>query len=211
MALLQARNRQFNMGYSITWFAVPEAQAESFLRELDLVDSGKTQEFPDSLICTAKMDTGWQVLWYNEYECPLLGEDQVMELSKSHDLLVCTVEEHCMDCAATLWRGGRRLWYLHHDGSHGSKGLDAQGELPACFPVIRDEMEREQVAAGGDKAQVDMILEIPLRVAQKLTGFKHDQDSAHVVGNVFHVLTRTTPPAYTAPPKRGFWRRLIGG
>jgi hypothetical protein len=128
----------------------------------------------------------------------------------SHDLLVCTVEEHCMDCAATLWQAGRRLWHLHHDGSSGAKGLEAEGELPGCFPAIRDEMEREQVAAGGDKAGVDMIFEIPMRVAQALTGFKHDQDSTQVVGGLFHVLTRTTPAAGAAP-RRGFFRRFFGG
>ena len=107
------------MGFSITWFAVPEPNAGAFLKKLDLVDSGKTEDFPESLICTARMDTGWQVLWYNKFKCPFLTTDTVVEFSKSHDILVCTVEEHCMDCAATLWRAGRRLWHLHHDGSRG--------------------------------------------------------------------------------------------
>ena len=100
-----------------------------------------------------------------------------------------------MDCAATLWQRGRRLWHLHHDGSGGPKGLDAEGNLPACFPVIKDQMEREQVAAGGGKAGVDMIFEIPMRVAKTLTGFKHDEQPSHVVGGLFHVLTQTTPVA----------------
>lgn len=197
------------MGYSITWFAVPSDSSDTFLRNLDLVDSGKSEKFPDSLISTAKMDTGWCVLWYNEYDCPFLDKGVVVELSKSHDILVCTVEEHCMDCAATLWRGGQRVWHLHHDGSHGPKCLDAEGDLPACFHGIKEQMEREQLAAGGVKAGVDMIFEIPLRVAQAITGFKHDQDSPHVVGGLFRVLTRTTPLASTAPVKRGLLKRLF--
>jgi hypothetical protein len=197
------------MGFSITWFAVPEANAESFLRGLDLVDSGQTEEFPDSLICTARMDTGWQVLWYNKFECPFLDQDVVVALSKTHEILVCTVEEHCMDCAATLWRGGRRLWHLHYDGSRGPKGLDVDGDLPPCLPAIKDEMEREQLAAGGDKAGVDMIFEIPVRVAKTLTGFKHDEDSPHVVGGVFHVLARTTRATTLVPPRQGFFRRMF--
>ncbi len=198
------------MGYSITWFAVPEAHAESFLQKLGLVDSGQTVGFPDVLICTARMDTGWQVLWYNHYVCPFLPQESVIALSKFHDVLVCSVEEHCMDCAATLWRDGVRLWHLHHDGSDNSKGLDMEGDLPPCFAPIRDEMEREQLAAGGDKARVDMIFEIPLRVAQTLTGFMHDEECPHLEGGVFRVLERPTPASSPVLPKRGFFSRLFG-
>lgn len=158
------------------------------------------------------MDTGWRVLWYNDDECPFLRTETVREISRNYEVLVCTVEEHVMDSAASLWRDGERLWHLHHDGSNGPKGLDVAGPPPECFAAIRDAMHAEQEKAGGDKADVDMLFEIPLRVAQVITGFKHDEESTHVIGNQFHVLKRTIAEQNTPlPVKPGFFRRLFGG
>ncbi|MGV3661604.1 MAG: hypothetical protein ACO1TE_15560 [Prosthecobacter sp.] len=213
------------MGFAITWFAVPEARAASFLRRLSLVETGETEEFPESLIATARMDTGWQVLWYNKYVCKFLRTDTVREISLEHDVLVCAVEEHSMGSSASLWRGGSRVWHLDHDGSGGPKGraLKAEGALPECFAGIRDEMERAQKEEGGATADVDMLFEIPLRVAQALIGFKHDEDSSHVMGGKFYVLRRDATDAVTsssmpalprrpaaASPRPGFFRRLFG-
>lgn len=203
------------MGFSITWFAVPEAHAESFLSRLSLVASGEVEELPDSLISSAAMNTGWRVLWYNDYECPFLRLETVREISRTHEVLICTVEEHVMDSAASLWRDGERLWHLHHDGSGGAKGLEVDGQTPECFAATRDAMYAEQEKAGGDKADVDMLFEIPLRVAQSISGFKHDEESPHVIGNQFHALKRVNAPADTpntpSPAKPGFLRRLFGG
>ena len=64
-------------------------------------------------------------------------------------------------------------------------------------------MEKAQLAEGGEKADVDYIFEIPLKVAQSLVGFKHDEDSPHMLENQFTVLSR---PA----EKRGLLGRLFG-
>lgn len=214
------------MGFAVTWFAVQEAHAASFLQRLCLVETGETEEFPESLIAAAQMDTGWRVLWYNKYDCRFLRTDTVREISLEHDILVCAVEEHSMSATASLWRRGGRVWHLHYDGSDGPKGsaLKAGGALPECLASIRDEMERAQEAEGGASANVDMLFEIPLRVAQALTGFKHDGDSVHVIGGMFHVLRRDVTETATtssmpvlvrskpamAAAKPGLFRRLFG-
>jgi hypothetical protein len=198
------------MGFSITWFAVPESHADSFLKQLNLVPTGETEECPDSLISSAQMDTGWRMLWYNKYQCPFLGEKKLSAISHSHDVIACTVEEHCMDSTATLWRVGVKHWFIHHDGSDGSKGLEFTGALPECFDSIRGDLERKQNDAGGSKADVDYLFEIPLAVAQSIVGFKHDEDSSHVIDGIFHVLARTSPATEQSEPKRGFFSRLFG-
>jgi hypothetical protein len=200
------------MGFSITWFAVPEAHSDSFLQHLGLVPTGETGEYPDSLISSARLDTGWRMLWYNKYECPFLGEKELSSLSHHHDVIACTVEEHCMDSTATLWRLGLRHWFIHHDGSGGAKGFEATGTLPACFDSIRSELEQKQAEAGGTKADVDYLFDIPLAVAQSIVGFKHDEDSPHVIDGTFHVLTQisTATEQSQSQPKRGFFGRLFG-
>jgi hypothetical protein len=191
------------MGFSITWFAVPENNVEAFLTQLQLTPTGDTEELPDSLISLGKLDTGWSVLWYNEYQCPFLGELKVAAISENFDVLWCQVEEHAMASSAELWSKGKRKWRISHEGENGPKGLDTDGELPEALSAIRQEMEATQKAEGGENAEVDFIFEIPLKVAEKIIGFKHDQECPHLTGNQFHVLTRPTP-------KPGLFGRLFG-
>lgn len=67
------------MGFAITWCAVPEAEGDAFLNRLGLTDTGETEEIPESLIGVARLDSGWRLLWYNEYNCPFLEESQRRE------------------------------------------------------------------------------------------------------------------------------------
>lgn len=191
------------MGYSITWCAVPEKHAEGFLDQLGLERTDETEEYPESLITTAKLDTGWQLLLYNKYECPFLQELDRQRISADYDLLFCLVEEHVMASSAEMWSGGKRKWWLSHEGENGPKGLSIVGEPPESYLVIRKEMEQSQAAAGGDGANVDYIFEIPLRVAQSMVGFKHDEICPHVVDMRYVVLSPPTPRS------RGFFSRLV--
>ena len=191
------------MGFSITWFAVREEASETFLKSLGLSPTGETEDFPGSLISTAKLDTGWRVIWYNQYGCPFLRPQDLRRISIDYDVLLCLVEEHVMASSAEMWSGGQRKWWLSHEGEHGPKGLSTEGELPESFPAIRRDMEQLQVAEGGDNAEVDYIFEIPLKVAELLVGFKHDEKCPHLVDKHYIVLSRPVPTG-------GFVRRLLG-
>ena len=103
-----------------------------------------------------------------------------------------------MASSSELWRGGQRTWWISHEGEDGPQGLATEGDLPDCFASIRREMEDAQRAAGGNAAGVDYIFEIPLKVAQTLVGFKHDE----VTQEQFVVLSR-------AEPKKGLIGRLF--
>ena len=59
-----------------------------------------------------------------------------------------------MASSSELWRGGKRKWWISHEGEDGPKGLAAEGDLPECFASIRRETEEAQCAAGGDAAGV---------------------------------------------------------
>jgi hypothetical protein len=179
------------MGAAVTWCAVREEKAEQFLNQLGLSATGETEEFPASLISTAKLDTGWRVIWYNRYGCPFLKPRDLRVLSIDKDVLLCLVEEHVMATSSEMWSQGKRKWWVSHEGEDGPKGLDTDGELPESFSAIREEMEKEQIAAGGDDADVDYIADIPLSLAEALVGFKHDGDDTHVINGRYIVLFRT--------------------
>ena len=80
-----------------------------------------------------------------------------------------------------------------------------RGALPELFPRIRQEMEAAQHAAAADEADVDYIFEIPLKLAEQLVGFKHDEDYAHLIDGHFAVLSRDG-----SNESRGIFRRLFG-
>jgi hypothetical protein len=190
------------MGFAITWCAVRESGAHKLLEQLGLSPTGETEEVPESLISAAKLDTGWRVVWYNEYGCPFLRPEDLRVVSHDQEIVMCLVEEHVMASSSELWRGGKRAWWISHEGESGPKGLSLEGDLPECFASIRREMEEAQRAEGGDDAGVDYIFDIPLKVAQTLVGFKHDQDCPHASEEQFTVLSRSAP-------KRGFLGRLF--
>ena len=54
-------------------------------------------------------------------------------------------------------------------------------------------MEQLRHAEGGDAAGVDYIFEIPLKVAQSLVGFKHDETCGHLIGRHFTVMSGVSP------------------
>jgi len=194
------------MGFSITWFAVPEKNKDEFFKRFGLSLTGEKMDVPDALISTACLNTGWTLLWYNKYECPFIGERELADVSKNYDIIRCLVEEHVMACSAELWSGGSRKWFLSHEGENGPKGLDSDGDLPKSFNAIKERLEAKQLAEGGESADTDYIFDIPTEVAESIVGFKHDVVCKHMPEDVFHVMKRTE----TTAPKAGFFARIFG-
>jgi hypothetical protein len=62
---------------------------------------------------------------------------------------------------------------------------------------------RASTPAGGLQAGVDYLFEIPLKVAQGICGFKHDEDCRHLPADGFVVLSGFSP-------RKGLLRRIFG-
>ncbi len=192
------------MGFTITWCAIPEEKAEQFFQRFGLSPTGEIEEIPESLISAARIDTGWSVMWYNKYGCPFLRPKDLAGISLVHDVIMCLVEEHVMASSSEMWSGGKRKWWLSYEGEDRPKGLFTDGDLPDFFPAIRKDIEQSQLAEGGDSEGVDYIFEIPLKVAQTIVGFRHDEEYSHLLDGHFVAMSRTTP-------KAGFFRRFFRG
>jgi hypothetical protein len=176
------------MGFAITWCAVREEAADQLLAHLGLSATGETQEYPEAKFSTARLKTGWRLIWSNTYDCPVLTK-KLPTFSGGNEIVLCQIEEHVMASSAELWVGGERKWWVSHEGEDGPKGLETEGKLPQCFASIRENMEGTQLAEGGDEADVDYIFEIPLEVARALVGFKHDDNYESVLDGDFVVLS----------------------
>lgn len=190
------------MGYAITWCAVREEVADQLLSHLGLSATGATQEYPESRFSTARLKTGWRLIWSNTHACPVLTRN-LPTFSGGHEIVLCQIEEHVMASSAEVWIGGERKWWVSHEGEDGPKGLETEGELPQCFASIRENMENAQRAEGAEEADVDCIFEIPLKVAQALVGFKHDESYESVVEGNFVVLSG-------GKTEKSFFSRLFG-
>lgn len=177
------------MGFAITWFAVPEERLPDLLQELRLTPTGETETIPESMIASARLTTGWAILWYGKYDCPFLGERELAAFSSRGEILRCLVEEHVMASSAELWAGGRKSWGVSHQGENGPNHLEVAGSPPPALDAIRAGLEEAQRAAGAD-AGVDHIFEIPLQVARTITGFKHDEECDGLRDGTFAVLAR---------------------
>lgn len=196
------------MGFSISWFAVRQENANSFFESLNLKRTGKYEKFPKSLISTTISDLGWCILWYNQLDCPFIKDEDLKSTSIGYDILACQVEEHVMFSSAEYWTNGVRKWHVSHEGINGPKGLKVVGQPPDSFDSIKNEMnENQRIEDNGDR-EVDYIFEIPLETAKSLVGFKHDEDGANIGDKKFYVLSGIDHNGNTEG-KKSLLRRLF--
>ena len=81
--------------------------------------------------------------------------------------------------------------------------MDVLGNPPPELNQFRERLTQEQNAARGEKADVDFIFDLPAELAKSVTRFRHDQDTAGMVGDVYHVLEPTAEVA----PKTGLIKK----
>jgi hypothetical protein len=161
------------MGFSISWLAVRGKDRAAILSTLRLAGTGEYEEIPESLFQAAELANGWYLVVadgcaYAEGEAPL------DDLSKGGEIVTCSVEEHVMWSSATGWKNGKQIWSIVHDAQKNSDHLHAKGELPPVFAGVRDNLIRAQ----RNDSDVDYIFDIPVQVAEAITGFKYDQSVA---------------------------------
>ena len=139
-----------------------------------------------------------------------LTSDKVLaRLSKIGEVVACLVEEHIMFSSATRWVSGAKVWSVQHDAQRWIEHLDAVGELPPKFSIVRDELRAKQEAAGGRKARVDHIFDVPVALAHDFTGYRHDHVIPGLADDTFEVLAAAPPSAPEKTEGTSLWRRLF--
>jgi hypothetical protein len=94
---------------------------------------------------------------------------------------------------------------LRDSSGGGIDHLEVKGDPPAPFSEIKDGQCSKQLSAGGSKAGVDYIFDIPVDLAQSLTGYRHDRDIPGASKRGFEVLEATEATA-----KRSWFKRILG-
>jgi glutathionyl-hydroquinone reductase len=171
------------MGFSISWLATPSKNANDVLGHLGLSETGSKEWMPESPVVAAKVETGWYVIFFNDANPKALKPEILRKLSASANVVVCQVEEHAMVSAAAEWQEGKEVWYVMHDSEDGLTNLDSSGVLPVVYAAIRDSQLAKQTSS-----RVDHVIDVPILLAQHLTGFRHDEGFDDAVVEPFTVL-----------------------
>ena len=160
------------MGFAISWIAFKGKSKEEALVVLGLSDSGEIDEAVESPMAGASLPTGWYVVSFSDYD--FVTPDRLARFSAGCDLVGCQVEEHVMASTTYIFKNGRELFSVHHQGDEEIYSLAARGDPPATYANLRDRLIKEQDTAGGRKADVDHIFDIPVQLAAELCGYRHD-------------------------------------
>jgi hypothetical protein len=188
------------MGYSLSWAALNGGTLQMICDACNLQATGAREGIAESNIDAAEIPSGWCLVLFNQQET----DDRLLAtLSAEGEVVSCFIEDHVMYSSAAGWNRGRQVWKVSHDCEKGRYHLDGAGAPPSELKKIRDRLRQEQDAAGGQKGDVDFIYDVPAEVAKSLTGFRHDQEIAGMVGNVYHILEPVAEGFAKTGPIRG--------
>jgi hypothetical protein len=160
------------MGFNLVWIAVQEIGKEDFLADAGFEDTGEPDAWLEADHSGGEVAGGWYVVVSGDFE--LIEADNMEAWSAGGRLVAAVVSEGAMNALAMEWRDGKQVWSVYHDGSEGGDTLNVEGQLPPAFEPIR---ARLMAAQTREQGPVDHVFDIPLELAEAVTGFRHDRVS----------------------------------
>ncbi|MES2695169.1 MAG: hypothetical protein V4773_16970 [Verrucomicrobiota bacterium] len=185
------------MGYAISWIALRSKTPEAAARLLGLKPTGRTEQIAESPFSGLQLETGWYVVVLQGCEHPLVQHASLQQVSADAEALAVWLEEHVMACSAQYWKNGGQVWAVTHEAEGMEDELVEEGPLPAPYAEIKQRLLAEQQTADG----VDYLFNIPLELAESVTGFMHDK----AIAGHFDILEPGT-----LPRSGGLLSRLFG-
>jgi hypothetical protein len=195
------------MGFSVCWIAVRGKSPDAVLNELNFTRTGERSELIETGYYLAALPNGWFVVIDDHQDFHFYNDKTFQQITQSCEIVTCAVEEHTMYSAASHWKDGQKLWSVDHDSSKGVENLMISGDLPLAYASIRDRQLAHQRSdrTANQGIGVDYVFEVPIQLADELTGYRHDKDLEDAGDRPFEVLKQTVLP------KKTFIQRLFGG
>lgn len=160
------------MGFSLSWVAVRGKSADDVLATLGWRRTGGREESPESPVVCGQLRTGWVVIVMNRSMDAFDGTIDLATLSRGAEVVACAVEEHAMVSACSRWADGRRLLEVTHVSPVNPRHLDVTGSPP---PELQGFIDAATRAYDDDEeGETDYMFDVPVDVAEHLTGFRHD-------------------------------------
>lgn len=184
------------MGVSISLLFVRGREIAEVLTSIELAMTDEHRSTPlvkRGAFVMAALPSGYDLIWSNTCDERRFSPAILAKLSASAEIVVLSVEEHVMFSQAQVWRDGRQCWSLQHDGDVDATNLKPSGDMPPLFNELRHDQEG-LVAADQD------FFDIPVKLAERITGFRYDRNYAWETDETYTVL------AATASVRRPFWK-----
>jgi len=194
------------VGFALSWLAVKGRSPERVLDALGWRVTGRQEEFPESPLTSAVLPTGWFSIVMQRADAHD-GTLDLGSLSQEAEVVTCVVEEHVMVSAASEWADGKEKWSIRHDAQQGLGHLEISGEPPSGAAEIVADARKAQAAEDAGSAEVDFIFDIPINVAERVTGYRYDRAQVQGVAVSFDVLEQIRRP----DQKRGSWLKAVFG
>jgi hypothetical protein len=158
------------MGFKIVWLAFQGLDKAQLLERLGMTDTGEPDEVCEAPFSLCEGPTGWMILFANDFG---FGDKaQIAALSADSRVLLCRIHEGLMFSRAALYENGAQTWAVTHDAQEGLHDLHISGAPPEPLDAIRERLTGAQNA--DETGEVDFIFDIPVELAQSLTGYRHD-------------------------------------
>jgi hypothetical protein len=196
------------MGFRVSWLAVRGSSPEAIHAALGLTVG---RSLDDRMDHPFEFDTagavtrrGWYVVTFGTCDHRLFSPLYFGTLSRGGELFACYINETVMDTDCQFWRDGAQQWSVTHRAETGQAHLQTDGPAPA----VRIERLRQSALAKDvmDAGNVDHTFDVPLLLAWRETGFKHDRTSKRP--QAFTSLIAANRPTAVTPksmPRWKFW------
>jgi len=195
------------MGFNCSWMAVQGLKAEEALASLEMAISEvlSPDEIPDGLGMAQLPDDWLLFLWGRKAGAV---EGKLSDFTALGRAIECEMSETVMFSEARGYENGAQVWRVTHDPDRDESlySLETEGAPPAQLEAIVREAKAEQDKEGGEDANVDLIFDVPLRLAHSVCGFNLSEGDPQDIR--FSVLRRTGAVPARKP---GFFARLFGG
>ena len=193
------------MGFRVS-AALARTSPEDLIAGLDLATTGTKGEMPEQGIwCASLGDTGWAVVYANDFSFIERAQDHLERLSATVPAYAMRVHETVMVSQGTRYDGGRILWSVDWVGEHGPDPVHLQstGDIPAGFEDARKAAAEQQAGV----TDVDYYFDVPLTLLEAETGFRHDRWFEPDMVDKFRIVAEAAP----SNTRNGLLSRFFGG
>ncbi|TYL86003.1 hypothetical protein FXB40_42630 [Bradyrhizobium rifense] len=186
------------MGVSISLLFVRGRQIADILAGIDLATTGEHRSAPlneRGAFVMVALPSGFDLIWSNTCDERRFSTNALADLSAGSEVIVLAVEEHVMFSQAEVWRDGRQIWALQHNGDVDATNLELSGDLPPLFDTLC--VEQKDLAV-----EHQDFFDIPVKLVADITGFRYDQNYDWETADTYTVLAVTASASATRP----FWK-----
>ena len=116
-----------------------------------------------------------------------------------------SIEEHVMFCSSTSWWNGKLEWRVQHEAEKGVTHLHVSGTPPDDLETLRQGALARQLCHD-DEIGVDYVFDVPLELAKRVVGFRHDESEPGPELEYFEIFESprtSSEPAQEAPQEKG--------